>query len=122
MSVNERSEGLNTAGICTGVVMRFELKTVEDRVRAFKEIWRLVLNDVGRGRLPTYHILHIEKDGFIDNHYMTPISLEPVNKRGDRAVWVHDFEFFLKLLLRLKKVTEVEYDPKRPAVIFTYVE
>jgi len=101
---------------------KFELKTIEDRKRAFKEIWKLVLNDVGRGRIPTYHILHIEKDGTADNHYMTPISLEPVNERGDRMIWVQDFEFFLKLLLRLKRVVEVEYDPKRPAVIFTYAE
>ena len=36
-------------------------------------------------------------------------------------VWVQDFEFFLRLMLRLKRIVEVEYDPKRPAVIFTYV-
>jgi len=36
-------------------------------------------------------------------------------------VWIQDFEFFLKLLLRLKKVVEVEYDHERPAVIFTYI-
>jgi len=102
--------------------MKFELKTREDRKRAFKEIWRLVLNDVGNGRLPTYHILHIERDGTVDNHYMTPISLEPVDDKGSKAVWVQDFEFFLKLLLRLKRIVEVEYDHERPAVIFTYAE
>ncbi|RLF08479.1 MAG: hypothetical protein DRJ60_00010 [Thermoprotei archaeon] len=102
--------------------MKFELKTREDRMRAFKEIWRLVLNDVGNGRLPTYHILHIERDGTVDNHYMTPISLEPVDDKGNKAVWVQDFEFFLKLLLSLRKVVEVEYDHERPAVIFTYSE
>jgi len=101
--------------------MRFELRTIEDRRRAFREIWERVLNDVGSGRIPTYHVLHIEGDGTVDNHYMTPISLEPVNERGDMMVWVQDFEFFLKLMLRLKRVIEVEYDPKRPAVIFTYV-
>ena len=102
--------------------MRFELKTIEDRRKAFRKIWKKVLNDVGNGRIPTYHVLHIGKDGTVGNHYMTPISLEPVNERGDRMVWIQDFEFFLKLLLRLKRVVEVEYDSERPAVIFTYVE
>ncbi|RLE48889.1 MAG: hypothetical protein DRJ18_00940 [Candidatus Methanomethylicota archaeon] len=102
--------------------MKFELKTVEDRKKAFKELRSLVLNDIGNGRLPTFHILHIERDGTADNHYMTPISLEPVDEKGTKAVWVQDFEFFLKLLLKLKKVVEVEYDPKRPAIIFTYEE
>jgi len=101
--------------------MRFKLKTIKDRKRAFKELWRLVLNDVGKGRLPTFHILHIERDGTADNHYMTPISLEPVDEEGNKAVWIQDFGFFLKLLLRLKRVAEVEYDPERPAVVFTYV-
>jgi len=102
--------------------MKFELKTVEDRKKAFKELRRLVLNDVGKGRLPTFHILHIERDGTVDNHYMTPISLEPVDEEGNKAVWVQDYEFFLKLLLKLKNVVEVEYDPNRPAIIFTYEE
>jgi hypothetical protein len=53
---------------------------------------------------------------------MTPISLEPVNEQGDRALWVQDFEFFLKLLLKLKSTIEVEYDHTRPAVVFTYIE
>jgi len=102
--------------------MKFELKTKEDRKRAYNELRKLILNDLGNGRVPTFHVLHIESDGTTDNHYMTPISLEPVNKRGDKMIWVQDFEFFLKLLLRLKRVVEVEYDPKRPAVIFTYAE
>ncbi|RLG50031.1 MAG: hypothetical protein DRN90_00210 [Thermoproteota archaeon] len=102
--------------------MKIELRSAEDRKRAFREIWRLVLNDLGKGRIPTYHILHIEEDGSADNHYMTPISLEPVNEKGDKMIWVQDFEFFLKLLLLLEKIVEVEYDPKRPAVIFTYVD
>ena len=101
--------------------MRFELKTPKDRKRAFREIWRLILNDIAKGRIPTYHILHIEEDGSVDNHYMTPISLEPVNEKGDKMIWIQDFEFFLKLLLRLKRVVEVEYDPERPAVVFTYI-
>ena len=101
--------------------MRFELNSIEDRKRAFREIWRLILNDIAKGRIPTYHILHIEKDGTVDNHYMTPISLEPVNEKGDKMIWIQDFEFFLKLLLRLKRVVEVEYDPERPAVVFTYI-
>ena len=102
--------------------MRFGLKTIEDRKRAYREIIRLIINDVINGRLPTFHVLHIKKDGTADNHYMTPISLEPVDKKGTKAVWVQDFEFFLKLLLRLKKVVEVEYDHERPTVIFTYEE
>ncbi len=102
--------------------MRFELKGKEDRKRAFKEIWKLVINDIGRGRLPTYHVLRCEYDGVVSNHYMTPISLEPVDEKGNKAVWVEDFEFFLKLMLRLKNVVEVEYDSERPAVIFTYIE
>ena len=101
--------------------MRFELNSIEDRKRAFREIWRLILNDIAKGRIPTYHILHIEEDGSVDNHYMTPISLELVDCKGRMMVWVEDFEFFLKLLLRLKKVVEVEYDPERPAVVFTYI-
>jgi len=102
--------------------MKFELKTIRDRKKAFKELWRLILNDVGKGRLPTFHILHIERDGTVDNHYMIPISLEPVDEKGNKAVWVQDYEFFLKLLLKLKNVVEVEYDLKRPAIIFTYEE
>ena len=102
--------------------MRYELKTVEDRKKAFKAIWSLILEDIGRGRIPTFHVFHIESDGTADNHYMTPISLEPVDDKGSKAVWVQDFEFFLKLLLRLKKVVEVEYDHERPAIIFTYIE
>jgi len=102
--------------------MKFELKTIRDRKKAFKELWRLILNDVGKGRLPIFHILHIERDGTVDNHYMIPISLEPVDEKGNRAVWIQDFGFFLKLMLRLKRVIEVEYNPKRPAVIFIYVD
>jgi len=48
---------------------------------------------------------------------MTSVSLES----GERVLWVQDFEFFLKLLLKQRAVKEVEYDPRRPAVIFTYV-
>ena len=102
--------------------MRFELKTIEDRKRAYGEIIKSIINDVINGRLPTFHVLHIRRDGTTDNHYMTPISLEPVNERGDRMLWIQDFGFFLKLMLRLKRVIEVEYDPKRPAVIFTYID
>ena len=101
--------------------MRYKLRTVEDRKKAFKEIWSLVLEDLARGRIPTFHVLHIEEGGAADNHYMTPISLEPVDEKRSRAVFIQDFEFFLKLLLRLRRVVEVEYDPERPAIIFTYV-
>ncbi len=102
--------------------MRFTLKTSEDRKRAFREIWRHILSDIANGRIPTYHILHLENDGSADNHYMTPISLRPVDEEGTRAVWVQDFEFFLKLLLRLKKVVEVEYNPEEPSIVFTYID
>ena len=100
--------------------MEFVLDSAERRKRAFREIRKLILRDLTRGRIPTYHILRISGDGDVSNHYMTPISLEPVNERGDKMMWVQDFEFFLKLFLRLKKVTRVEYDGRRPAVIFTY--
>jgi hypothetical protein len=104
-------------------VMRFELRTVEDRRKAFRELLRMVLDDIAeKEKIPTFHVVHVEKDGSIDNHYMTPVSLEPVDDRGNIGVWAQDFEFFLKLLLRLKNIIEVEYDPERPAVIFTYAE
>jgi len=102
--------------------MRFELKIEEDRRKAFREIRRLILSDLMRGRMPTFHVLHFERDGLVDNHYMTPISLEPADEQGNSVVWFQDFEFFLKLLLSLRKVVEVEYDHERPAVIFTYSE
>ena len=103
--------------------MRFELKTAEDRRKAFRELLRMILDDIAeRGKTPTFHVVHIEKGGAVDNHYMTPVSLEPIDDRGSIGVWAQDFEFFLKLLLRLKNVIEVEYDPERPAVVFTYAE
>jgi len=37
-------------------------------------------------------------------------------------VWDRDFKFFLRLMLRLKRVVEVEYDDTRPAVIFTHTD
>ena len=101
--------------------MRFELNTVESRERAFTELWRLILGDIAEGRIPTYHIVHVERDGSVGNHYMTPISLEPVDDQGNRMIWIQDFEFFLRLLLKLRRVIEVEYDPARPAVVFTYI-
>ncbi|RLG70638.1 MAG: hypothetical protein DRO23_13065 [Thermoprotei archaeon] len=102
--------------------MLIELHTIEDRKKAFKIMWKKILKDLLKGRIPTYHVLHFYKHGSVGNHYMTPISLEPVNKEGDRMVWINDFEFFLRLFLRLKRVTTVEYDEKRPAVIFYYEE
>ena len=100
--------------------MKFRLRSVEDRRRAFKVLWERIIEDLCRGRIPTYHILRVS-DGEVTNHYMIPTSLEPVDEEGSKMVWVEDFMFFLKLLLRLKGVVEVEYDPERPAVIFTYV-
>jgi len=102
--------------------VRFELNNIEDRKRAFTKLWRLILEDVASGRIPTFHIVRVNRDGDIYNHYMTPISLEPVDDQGNRAVWIHDFEFFLKLLLKLKGTIKVEYDHERPAVIFYYIE
>ena len=102
--------------------MRYKLRTIEDRKRTYREIIRLIINDVINGRLPTFHVLHIRRDDTADNHYMTPISLEPVDEKGNRALWIQDFGFLLKLMLRLKRVLEVEYNPKRPAVIFIYVD
>jgi len=102
--------------------MEFVLDSAERRKRAFKVIRERMFRDIVKGRIPTFHVLRINRDGVVSNHYMTPISLEPVNERGDKMIWVQDFEFFLKLFLRLKKVTRVEYDSRRPAVIFTYEE
>ena len=102
--------------------MKFELRTPEDRRRAYNTIMKLILNDLAQGRIPTYHILRLDEEGGAANHYMTPVSLEPVNVKGNRMIWVQDYEFFLRLLLRLKRVVEVAYDPGRPAVVFTYME
>jgi len=106
------------------VGLRFELGSAEDRKKAFRELWRAILGDLARGRVPTYHVVVVEEGNegteFAD-HYMTPVSLEPVDDRGSIGVWAQDFEFFLKLLLRLRNVVAVEYVPERPAVVFTYV-
>ncbi|HID04951.1 MAG TPA: hypothetical protein EYP20_04005 [Aigarchaeota archaeon] len=102
--------------------MRFELRTAEDRRRAFRELARLALQDLARGRVPTFHVVHVEGDGAADSHYMTPISLEPVDGEGSVAAFAQDLLFFLRLLLRLRRVVEAEYDPERPAIVFTYLE
>jgi hypothetical protein len=101
--------------------VKFTLNTIEDRKRAFRELRKLVLSDIANGRIPTFHVVHIE-DGLADNHYMTPVSLEPVDDQGNRVIWIQDFEFFLKLLLKLKGTIKVEYNHERPAVIFYYIE
>jgi hypothetical protein len=76
--------------------IRFELKTAEDRKKAFRELLKMILDDIAeRGRIPTFHVVHVEKDGAVDNHYMTPVSLEPIDDRGRIGVWAQDFEFFL---------------------------
>jgi len=102
--------------------VKFELKSKEDRREAYNRIKELIHRDLLRKRIPTFHVLHVCYDGFdtvYDNHYMTPISLEPVDERGTKMLNVFDFDFFLRLLISLKSTTEVEYDPNRPAVIFT---
>lgn len=101
--------------------VRIKLSDARSRRMAFRELSKIVLDDVANGRIPTYHILHV-KHSEVDNHYMTPMSFEPADESGSKAVWAGDFMFFLRLLLSLKKVVEVEYDSKRPAVIFTYVD
>ena len=102
--------------------MKFRLDSVEDRRRAYEKLVYFIARDIANRRLPTFHVLHIGRDGSADNHYMTPVSLEPVNEKGGIAVWDRDFKFFLRLMLRLKRVVEVEYDDTRPAVIFTYTD
>lgn len=102
--------------------VRFELRHVKDRVKAFKHLRKIIANDLIKGRIPTYHVFCISYDGTATNRYMTPVSLEPIDDKGSIEVNLFDFEFFLKLMLRLKNVKEVEYDPKRPAIIFTYIE
>ena len=101
--------------------VRFELRRTKDRVKAFRQLRRIISDNLIRGRIPTFHVLCISHDGTATNHYMTPVSLEPIDDRGSILVNLFDFEFFLKLMLRLKNVKEVEYDPSRPAIIFTYV-
>jgi len=102
--------------------LKIELKSSDDRRKAFFAVRERILSDLVSGRIPTFHVLHFEKDGSADNHYMTPISVEPVNDQGCKMIWIQDFEFWLKLLLKIKRVVNVEYDPSRPAVIFTYDE
>lgn len=84
--------------------VKFEFKSVEDRKRAYKAIREFILKDLVNGKIPMFHVFHIESDETVDNHYMTPISLEPVDEKGSRAVFVQDFEFSQKLLLRLKRL------------------
>lgn|GEM_PF-2652448 len=102
--------------------IKFELKTVEDRKKAFTVISERILRDILNGRIPTYHVLHFNRDGSAHNHFMTPISLEPVDSQGRKMIWIQDFEFWLKFLLKNRKVTYVEYVPSRPAILFTYDE
>jgi len=102
--------------------VRFKLNSARDRRRAYRKLAYFIARDIVSKRLPTFHVLHLGRDGGVDNHYMTPVSLEPVNEKGDIAVWDRDFRFFLRLMLRLKRVVEVEYDDTRPAVIFTYTD
>ena len=102
--------------------MKFRLNSARDRRRAYRKLAYFIARDIVSKRLPTFHVLHLMRDGGVDNHYMTPISLEPVDEHGKMAVWGSDFKFFLRLMLRLKKVVEVEYDDTRPAVIFTYAD
>jgi len=100
--------------------MFYELNTLEDRMKAYDEIRKKILDDLIKGRIPTFHFVVCDDEGTVVNHYMTPVSLEPVDDRGNKAVWVQDFEFFLKLFLRMKDVVQVEYDDRRPAVLFLY--
>jgi len=102
--------------------MRFMLRTPEDRKRALREIWTVMLRDLTLGRIPTFHVVRVCADGSIFNHYMTPISLKPIDRSRSKAMFYLDFYFFLKLMLRLKRVSSVRYDPERPAVIFMYYE
>ncbi len=102
--------------------MKFEIKSAEDRKKAYMEIRRSMIRDIVKGRIPTFHVFHIDEYGVASNHYMTPISLEHVDEEGNKMIWIDDFEFFLRLLLRLRGVVEVEYDNKRPAIVFTYIE
>lgn len=102
--------------------IEFELKTVEDRRKAFATLSKRILRDVLDGRIPTYHVLHFERNGSAHSHVMTPISLEPVDSQGRKVIFIQDFEFWLKFLLKNKNVTDVEYDPSRPAILFVYDE
>ena len=102
--------------------MRFNLegKSFKERLFIARRIFEeKVVKDLLEGRIPVYHILHFEDSG-VDNHYMTPISLEPVDKKGNKMIWLQDFEFFLYMFLTDKRVKMVEYDEKRPAVIFDF--
>jgi len=101
----------------SGFDFYLELNTVEDRKRAFEELRKIVLEELGSGRIPTYHIVRIRRDGTAANHYVTPVSLELLE--DGRIVAFHsDFEFLLELLLKLKEVKMVAYIKERPAVVF----
>ena len=104
-------------------VVEFKLGDLKSRKRAYLELKELILRDLASGRIPTYHFVHYEDNidmKIISNHYMTPVSLEPVDKKGRKMLWTQDFLFFLELFLRIKGVREVLYDPKRPAIVFRY--
>jgi len=99
-------------------VLRFDLS---NRADAYRRLRELIHRDLANKRIPTFQMVHICGSGDNDTHYMTPISFEPVDERGTRMANIFDFDFFLRLFLSLKSVVDVEYDPSRPAVIFTIV-
>ena len=100
-----------------------EGKSLKERlIIAHKIFEKKVVPDLLKGRIPTYHVLHFEtySDGCTaDNHYMTPLSMESINGKGDRMIWVQDFEFFLKVFATDERVKMVGYDEDSPAVIFS---
>ena len=106
--------------------MKFELegKSFKERlIIAHKIFEEKVLPDLMNGRIPTYHIVHFEdtvEGSIVTNHYLTPLSLEPIDDKKNRMLWVQDFEFLLSMLLTDERVKRVEYNDERPAVIIDF--
>jgi len=101
--------------------MRFMLRSVEDRKRAFREIREAIVEDVFIKKcLPYLHVLVIDSDGSVYNRYL---GLYTICENGsERCIYIDVFsiEFALRLFLKLKRVTEVEYDPDECRVVVTY--
>jgi len=102
-----------------GSGMKFELKSKEDRIRAFKTVVLRLFEDIKKKKcLPYVHILYIDEHGSAFNRYLALYIVD------GKKVYVDPFsaEFVLKLLLRMKNVTEVEYDSDSCRVIMTFIE
>ena len=105
--------------------MKFDLtsKDVFERKKIAQLLLEKIVSFLMKGKMVTFHVVHFEYDEWgctVDNHYMTPISLEPVDEKGNKMIWIQDFEFFLLLLLLDTRTHSVQFDEERPAVIFEF--